>query len=121
MALYDIKADLSAPAQGTYQSEAGQSQSLNLNPVFAFGSSGITSSPSGASGADVNPSQTTVPSQTNVPFAGGSVGVGAGSVPAAAGAVPLSLSSSGTSSWLLILLIGGAVLLATGGGAKGHR
>jgi len=125
MALYDIKADFEAPAQGTFQSSAAQSQSLNLNPAFLFGGGTLTSSPSGSTGSDVAPSsQSATPTNIAVPF---SSGVGFGGFPAGAGLATLNTALPGSAALqaapingtlLFWLLIGGALLLLLPSGGR---
>src|SRR5258708_35691772 len=117
MALYDIRASLSAPAQGTFQSGASNSQSLNLNPAFQFGGGTQTSTPSGASDANVAPTQVATPTDINTPFAGGGVPGVPGVVLPSGVASPFGTTTSGSSFWIFVLLIGGALLLA----GRDHR
>src|SRR5216684_6683637 len=105
----DVKASLDAGGQATYQSSAGQTQSLNLNPAFLFGGGTLTSSPSGGASADTSPTQVATPTNISTPFANGPI-PGVPGVALPGGASPFA-TSSGSSSWLWIMLALGVILL----------
>src|SRR5216683_3438763 len=105
----DVKASLDAGGQATYQSGASNSQSLNLNPAFLFGGGTLSSSPSGATDSNVSPTQVATPTNISTPFANGPT-PGVPGVALPGGAAPFA-TSSGSSFWIFVLLIGGALLL----------
>src|SRR6266851_2037365 len=105
----DVKASLDAGGQATYQSGASNSQSLNLNPAFLFGGGTLSSTPSGASDSNVSPTQIATPTNISTPFANGPTpGVPGVALP---GGVSPFATSSGSSSWLWIMLALGVILL----------
>src|SRR5216683_1329467 len=114
----DVKASLDAGGQATYQSSAGQTQSLNLNPAFLFGGGTLTSSPSGGASADTSPTQVATPTNISTPFANGPIPGVPGVVLPSGAPSPFGTTSSGSSFWIFVLLIGGALLLAGGEGRR---
>lgn len=99
-------------AVGQFNSQSGQSLTVNANPLFGGG----TNSPGGASSTDSPAQAPSVDQAQGVPaFPGTSA-----APILAGGASPLGSSPLTGSGWLLILLVGGALILTTGGGGS-HR
>jgi hypothetical protein len=98
--------------------ESGQSLVVNANPLFLTGGGSATNSPSGAATSSSSPTQ--APSLS----AAQANGLPPGTVLSAPAAVPLLSGAGGTASgstWLILLLGLGAVLLLGGGGEGRHR